>query len=94
MQTFIDRIEEVNPLLNSVVDQRFSEALKDAEEADKLIASGVWTEEELAEKKPFLGVPISTKDCIQVKGLLNTSGLYHRRNTRQLPSKFESININ
>lgn len=40
------------------------------------------TEEELANKKPFLGVPISTKDCIQVKGLLNTSGLYYRREMR------------
>jgi fatty acid amide hydrolase 2 len=40
------------------------------------------TEEELAVKKPFLGVPISTKDCIKVKGLLNTSGLYHRKDYR------------
>ena len=38
--------------------------------------------EELAEKKPFLGVPLSTKDCISVKGLLNTGGLYHRKNYR------------
>jgi fatty acid amide hydrolase 2 len=36
----------------------------------------------MAEKKPFLGVPISTKDCIQVKDMLNTSGLYSRRNYR------------
>lgn len=38
--------------------------------------------DELAEKKPFLGIPLSTKDCISVKGLLNTGGLYHRRNYR------------
>lgn len=31
---------------------------------------------------PFLGVPISTKDCILVKDLLNTAGIYSRRNIR------------
>lgn len=36
----------------------------------------------MAKTKPFLGVPISTKDCIKVKGLLNTSGLYHRKDLR------------
>lgn len=82
MQTFIERIKEVNPLLNCVVDERFSEALKEAAEADKLIASGAMTEEELFKKKPFLGVPISTKDCISVKNMLNTSGLVHRKDTR------------
>lgn len=82
LKTFIERVQEVNPLLNCVVDERFSEALKEAEEADKFIASGTWTEEEIATKKPFLGVPISTKDCIKVKGMLNTSGLYHRKDIR------------
>lgn len=82
LKAFIERIQEVNPLINCVVDERFSEALKDAEEADRLVASGTMTEEELATQKPFLGVPISTKDCIKVKGLLNTSGLYHRKDFR------------
>lgn len=82
MKAFIERIQEVNPLLNCVVDERFTEALKEAEEADKLVASGTMTAEELAVKKPFLGVPISTKDCIKVKGLLNTSGLYYRKDLR------------
>lgn len=72
----------MNPLLNCVVDERFSDALKEAEEADRLIASGALTEDELATQKPFLGVPMSTKDCIKVKGMLNTSGLYHRRDLR------------
>lgn len=68
MNSFIVRIKQVNPLLNCVVDNRFEEALKDAAAADKLIASGQYTIDELREKKPFLGVPISTKDCIEVKG--------------------------
>jgi fatty acid amide hydrolase 2 len=40
------------------------------------------TPDEIAIKKPFLGVPISTKDCIAVKDLLFTGGLYCRKNIR------------
>lgn len=71
LQSFIDRIAEVNPLLNCVVDERYKEAMQEAADIDKLIASGKLTEEELARDKPFLGVPISTKDCISVEGELS-----------------------
>lgn len=82
VQAFIDRINEINPTFNCVVDNCFEAALKDAAEADALIRSGEMSVEELAEKKPFLGVPVSTKDCIRVKGLLHTAGLWVRRNIR------------
>jgi len=82
LKAFIQRILEVNPLLNCVVDERFADALQEAEAADKFIASGALSEEQLLREKPFLGVPITTKDCIQVKDLLNTSGLYYRKDTR------------
>ncbi|XP_005176413.1 fatty-acid amide hydrolase 2-B [Musca domestica] len=82
LEAFIRRAKEVNPLLNCMVDERFDDAMKEAKEADELIKSGQYTEEELAKQKPFLGVPISTKDCIAVKGMLHTSGLYERRNHR------------
>ncbi|XP_058465337.1 fatty-acid amide hydrolase 2-like [Malaya genurostris] len=82
VQAFIDRSKEINPLLNIIVDERYEAALKDAEVADESIASGILTEQQLAEQKPFLGVPISTKDCIKVKDLLHTTGLWARRSTR------------
>lgn len=53
-----------------MVDERFAEAIKEAEEADDLIKSGKYSKTELEEQKPFLGVPISTKDCIAVKGMI------------------------
>lgn len=65
-----------------MVDERFNDALKDAEKADQLIASGTLTEEQLAREKPFLGVPITTKDCIRVKDLLHTGGIYRRKDIR------------
>lgn len=75
-------MKQVNPLLNCVVDERFTDALKEAAQADELIASGKHTEQVLEEKWPFLGVPISTKDCIAVKDMKHTSGLYARRDNR------------
>lgn len=68
MKSFIARIKEINPLLNCVVDERFEDAMQEAVEADVLISSEKFTEDELKEQKPFLGVPMSTKDCIEVKG--------------------------
>ncbi|KAK5641912.1 hypothetical protein RI129_010459 [Pyrocoelia pectoralis] len=80
LNLFIQRIEEINPLLNCVVANRFEDALKEAQAADELIRSGTVSEDELAKNKPFLGVPFTTKDCIAVKGMIQTSGLYCRRN--------------
>ncbi|XP_065089727.1 fatty-acid amide hydrolase 2-B [Ochlerotatus camptorhynchus] len=81
-EAFIERCKEINPLLNCVVDQCYKAALSDAQKADKLIASETLTEEQLATEKPFLGVPISTKDCIRVKDLLHTAGIWKRRSIR------------
>lgn len=80
INSFIERIDEVNPILNCVVDKRFDEARKDAAECDNMIKSGTYTEEQLAKEKPFFGVPFTTKDCLAVKGLIHTAGLYKRRN--------------
>ncbi|ALC41851.1 CG8839 [Drosophila busckii] len=82
LESFIRRVKEVNPLLNCVVDERYDDAHKEAVAADELIKSGTYTAEQLAEQKPFLGVPITTKDCISVKGMLFTAGLYARREVR------------
>lgn len=82
MRTFIRRIKHINPLLNCVVDERYTDALEEAAKVDKLIASNKHTVDELHELKPFLGVPLSTKDLIAVKDMIQTSGLWLRRGMR------------
>lgn len=82
MKIFIRRIRRINPLLNCVVDERFKDALQEAAEVDALIASKKYTVDELEEMKPFLGVPFSAKDSIGVKGMLQTCGLWFRRDIR------------
>lgn len=79
VQSFINRIKDVNPILNCVIDDRFEEALEDAKQIDSVIASGKFTQEELERETPFLGVPFTTKDCISVKGLSCTAGIYSRK---------------
>ena len=37
VKAFIDRIEEVNPIINAVVDDRFEECLEEAKEIDKYL---------------------------------------------------------
>ncbi|XP_076060373.1 fatty-acid amide hydrolase 2 isoform X2 [Oratosquilla oratoria] len=79
VRSFIERIKEINPILNCVVDERFEEALKEAKEVDKGIRNGLLTEKEMEERKPFLGVPFSIKDSFMVKGLHHTAGLWIRK---------------
>ncbi|RZC34514.1 fatty-acid amide hydrolase 2 [Asbolus verrucosus] len=83
VRAFIDRIKEVNPLLNAVVDQRFNEAIKEAQNLDKDIASGAILDADFAEK-PFLGVPFTTKESTSVKGMSNTFGLLKRKSRKAL----------
>ncbi|KAH7977619.1 hypothetical protein HPB49_003048 [Dermacentor silvarum] len=68
------RIREVQPVINAVVEYRYEEA--DTEAADQIVASGTLTPEQLAMDKPFLGVPLSTKDCYAIKGLVSNKGQY------------------
>ncbi|KAJ6628996.1 Fatty-acid amide hydrolase 2 [Pseudolycoriella hygida] len=80
--TFIERIKEVNPVLNCVVGERYEEALLDAAKVDQFISSNEFDVEELRETKPFLGVPISTKECIGIDGMIQSCGLWSRRAVR------------
>ncbi|XP_047105781.1 fatty-acid amide hydrolase 2-A [Schistocerca piceifrons] len=84
IEAYIARIKEINPILNCMVDERFSDALKEAREIDSFIASETKSTDEIARDTPFLGVPFTTKDCIQVKGLSNTAGLYKRKDIKAL----------
>ena len=74
---------DVNPILNCVVDQRFEEALREAEDVD-LSLSALSEEEksQLFQEKPFLGVPFTTKDWFTVRGLSWSSGLLARKGVK------------
>ncbi|XP_073962096.1 fatty-acid amide hydrolase 2-B-like [Choristoneura fumiferana] len=76
----VERIQAVNPVLNAVVDQRFEEALKEAQEIDKQIQSGL--PDKYFEERPFLGVPFTAKDSHAVRGLVHSLGIAARAHVR------------
>lgn len=62
VSSYIERIKEIQPILNCMVEDRFEEALEDARKCDKLLKSqNAPSIELLAKEKPFFGVPFTTK---------------------------------
>ncbi|KAL0275321.1 UNVERIFIED_CONTAM: hypothetical protein PYX00_003209 [Menopon gallinae] len=76
---YIERIEQVNPFINAMVDNRFDLALKEAEEVDDFLSNNTYSLEELENNKPFLGVPFTTKESVCCEGLSFTFGMLSRR---------------
>ncbi|XP_035910862.1 fatty-acid amide hydrolase 2 [Anopheles stephensi] len=81
ISAFIDRLNEVNPLVNAVLDGPFIDALDEARRIDERLQQGAIGEAELS-SKPFLGVPFTTKDSTAVKDRLHTLGIVARRTVR------------
>lgn len=69
MKAYIDRVVEVNGLINAVVDSRYGEALKEASMVDQLVRSGQYSESQLAEDFPLLGVPFTAKEALLIQGI-------------------------
>ena len=84
IQAFIDRIHQVNPLLNAVVGDRFEEALAEAQHIDKVLDSAeteVSQEKSDLLSKPLLGVPVTVKESLACKGFTQSAGLVDRKHT-------------
>ena len=64
---FIERIKVVNPIVNAVVDRRFAEAIQEARDMDAKLDAGEAAAHALLQL-PLLGVPITVKESIAVKG--------------------------
>lgn len=81
VKAYIDRLIEVNSLLNAILDGPYLEALEEAREIDERIKNGDISEDEF-KAKPFLGVPFTTKDSTAVKAKLYSFGILSRRYTK------------
>lgn len=70
---YINRVKEVNPFLNAVVEERFGAALDEAKATDRLIedAKKDGTFLHLVKDKPLLGVPFTVKESCSLAGKLN-----------------------
>lgn len=68
----MNRINLVNPIINAVAEDRFTDALKEAQEVDAMLAQENVDLEALKRTKPLLGIPVTIKENLQVKGLSAT----------------------
>ncbi|GKV66921.1 MULTISPECIES: amidase [unclassified Sporosarcina] len=71
-EAFIEQCKATNTAVNFLVEERFAQALKEADWADEQRKSGN------AQGKLF-GVPISMKESFDVAGMQTTGGLPHRK---------------
>jgi Asp-tRNA(Asn)/Glu-tRNA(Gln) amidotransferase A subunit family amidase len=76
VQAHIARVKEVNPYLNAVVEDRFQDAVRDAQEVDRLVMSHCKTEQEIEKETPVLGVPLTVKESCSVKGCITVKLSY------------------
>ncbi|KAL1427738.1 hypothetical protein MTO96_017169 [Rhipicephalus appendiculatus] len=74
VSAYISRIKEVQPIINAVVEDRFQEALEDAKDVDRLVASGTMSTSQLSKEKPLLGLPFTAKNSIAIKGMRQDAG--------------------
>ena len=63
----LERIARLNPPLNAIVEPDFERARRDAADADARRARG--------EDAPLLGLPMTLKESINVRGLRTTAGM-------------------
>ncbi len=66
-KTILRRVETYNPILNAIITILEKEALAAAKRADEAVKSG----EKLG---PLHGVPVTVKDCFEIKGTRTTAG--------------------
>lgn len=70
VQLHLDRIADINPVVNAVVHVDAERVLADAAAADARLRTG--------DRAPLLGLPVSVKDSISVAGMPCLSGSYAR----------------
>ncbi|XP_044757515.1 fatty-acid amide hydrolase 2-like [Coccinella septempunctata] len=73
VRSYIERISEVNPLLNAVIDERFDEALEESKHVENILNSV--SMKELKDNYPLLGVPFTVKGSLAVEGLDHSAGV-------------------
>ncbi|MBN2159408.1 MAG: amidase [Spirochaetes bacterium] len=75
VEAHIERIQKVNPYINAVVKDRFEDARKEADAADRKVKSSKGKN-----LPPYHGVPCTIKEAYAFAGMPNTSGLMARKN--------------
>lgn len=84
VKAYIDRIQEVNPFINAVIEDRFELAINEAKLYDEQLKSGKFTIHILEKEKPLYGVPITIKESCCLSGMSYTGGSLSRKGIKAL----------
>ncbi|CAJ0941838.1 unnamed protein product, partial [Mesorhabditis belari] len=77
VKAYVERLREVNSLLNAVADDYTDDALNKAKEIDEQIKNSSEEEKKkLFDEKPLLGIPFTCKDLYDIKGTKTTWGTW------------------
>ncbi|XP_076239341.1 fatty-acid amide hydrolase 2-B-like [Calliopsis andreniformis] len=79
VEAYIERIKEVNPFINAVVEDRFEAAVNEAKLCDQKLKTGDVNVLLLEREKPLYGVPVTIKESCSLKGMSYTGGTLARR---------------
>lgn len=72
----------MNPILNAVVEDRFTSALEEAKKVDQLLAKNNSDNSVLEKNFPLLGVPITVKESIAVVGMSHSGAMITAKGRR------------
>ena len=78
VEAHIERLQRVQTRVSPLAVERFAAAREEADAADRRIAEAVPGED----LPPFLGVPCTIKESIEVRGMPNSAGLVARKDHR------------
>ncbi|CAK9290052.1 unnamed protein product [Gordionus sp. m RMFG-2023] len=67
VEEYIERIKEVQPVINALAEENFDYALKEAIKVDDFLQNETSHPSDILRQKPLLGVPITIKECFAVK---------------------------
>lgn len=79
ISAYITRCKEVNPFVNAIVDERFGKALEESRQIDLMIRENGKSIKQMEDETPILGLPITVKESIAVKGLSHQAGRWLKR---------------
>ncbi|XP_053970717.1 fatty-acid amide hydrolase 2-B-like [Hylaeus volcanicus] len=82
VEAYIERIKEVNPFLNAVVEERFKAAVNEAKICDAKLQTGKVTAATLEREKPLYGVPVTIKETCSLAGMSYTGGTWSRKGVK------------
>ncbi|XP_064474012.1 fatty-acid amide hydrolase 2-like [Ornithodoros turicata] len=80
VKAYIKRIRQVQPMLNTIVDERFQDAVAEAEDIDRKIKSGTMDPQFLS--KPFLGVPFTAKNSVGIEDCVQDWGSWYLKDRK------------